>query len=299
MNRDRDDEHGRGREEHRDERRAREDERDFGVGRYGREDRFGDMGDWPTGFYGGGPRRDEPRYTQERYGGQDRFRSSREGRFGGFESGGSGVDNRFSSGEDRWGSRGSYDHEFGGRAPRGAGGPQWGNEGYTMGARPGGWGGRSFDEGRHFGAGGGGRWGNESYTGGRDLSMDERMGRRPGREDYGPDVRPGERRMGRPPKGYQRSDERIREDICDALGEHEWVDASEVEVKVQNGEVTLTGTVRDRWSKRTVEDVSERQRGVKDVHNQIRVVQEEPRSSGNGSQNERPGPRDPQRTPRA
>jgi len=38
---------------------------------------------------------------------------------------------------------------------------------------------------------------------------------------------------GRGPKGYQRSDERIREDVCDRLTEHPAIDASEIEVEVK------------------------------------------------------------------
>lgn len=73
--------------------------------------------------------------------------------------------------------------------------------------------------------------------------------------------------MGRPPKGYTRSDERIREDVCDRVGmEH---DASDVEVKVENGIVTLTGTVPDRQTKYALEEIAERVSGVKDVQNQV------------------------------
>lgn len=75
---------------------------------------------------------------------------------------------------------------------------------------------------------------------------------------------------GRGPKGYQRSDERIREDVCDRLMESP-MDASEVEVTVANGEVTLVGTVRYRHEKRAIEDVAHSVRGVHDVHNRIQV----------------------------
>ena len=76
---------------------------------------------------------------------------------------------------------------------------------------------------------------------------------------------------GRGPKGYQRSDERIREDINDRLMADDRIDASEIDVKVKNGEVTLTGTVDDRYTKRLAEDVAESVMGVNDVMNQIRV----------------------------
>jgi hypothetical protein len=44
-----------------------------------------------------------------------------------------------------------------------------------------------------------------------------------------------------------------------------------IEVQVDNGEVTLTGTVDDRRTKRLTEDIAESVYGVKDVHNRLRV----------------------------
>lgn len=76
---------------------------------------------------------------------------------------------------------------------------------------------------------------------------------------------------GKGPKGYTRSDDRIREDINERLTYHPYIDATDIEVQVRDGEVTLTGMVDDRHSKRLAEDISEDVRGVKDVHNQIRV----------------------------
>lgn len=75
------------------------------------------------------------------------------------------------------------------------------------------------------------------------------------------------------PRGYQRSDERIRDDVCEALTRHGHVDASEVDVSVENGEVTLRGTVTDRRQKRTAEDALDGIVGIRDVHNQLRVHQ--------------------------
>lgn len=76
---------------------------------------------------------------------------------------------------------------------------------------------------------------------------------------------------GRGPKGYERSDDRIRDEVCDCLADDDNIDASEIEVQVTKGEVTLTGTVSERRVKRLAEDAVERIKGVKDVHNQIRV----------------------------
>jgi BON domain len=76
---------------------------------------------------------------------------------------------------------------------------------------------------------------------------------------------------GRGPKGYQRADSRIREDVADRLTDAPDIDASEIEITVNNGEVTLSGTVRDRYQKRRSEDVSEGVPGVRDVHNNLSV----------------------------
>ena len=89
---------------------------------------------------------------------------------------------------------------------------------------------------------------------------------------------------GRGPRGYQRSDERIREDVCDILCAHGDIDASEIEVTVLNGEVTLIGVVRERPEKRMAEDVAEQVSGVREVHNQLRVS-----PGGSGQEPGRPG----------
>ncbi|HEX5014774.1 MAG TPA: BON domain-containing protein [Candidatus Limnocylindrales bacterium] len=83
---------------------------------------------------------------------------------------------------------------------------------------------------------------------------------------------------GRGPKGYQRSDQRLEEEISDRLMADAWVDASEIEVRVKSGEVTLTGTVDDRDAKRRAEDIAEQVMGVRDVMNQIRVESDGGRS---------------------
>src|SRR6266487_2857492 len=78
--------------------------------------------------------------------------------------------------------------------------------------------------------------------------------------------------VGKGPKGYRRSDERIHEEVCEQLAQHPDVDASDVEVEVRDGEVTLRGTIEDRWMKRLAGDAIESLSGVRDVHNQIRVM---------------------------
>ena len=76
---------------------------------------------------------------------------------------------------------------------------------------------------------------------------------------------------GKGPKGYRRSDERIKEDISDVFTDDRLLDASEVEVEVLDGEVVLLGTVSDRNAKRRAEDLAESVSGVKNLENRLRV----------------------------
>lgn len=82
------------------------------------------------------------------------------------------------------------------------------------------------------------------------------------------------RRPGMGPKGYKRSDERIREEICEALSDSP-LDTRDVEVTVTDGHVTLSGSIRYREDKRRIEDVADRVRGVHDITNQLRVPREQ------------------------
>jgi hypothetical protein len=91
------------------------------------------------------------------------------------------------------------------------------------------------------------------------------------REDYPRGYRGTGMFAGRGPKGYRRSDERIREDVNDRLTWNAELDASEIEVQVIQGEVTLTGVVEDRRAKRLAEDLVEDVFGVDDVHNQLKI----------------------------
>jgi hypothetical protein len=84
--------------------------------------------------------------------------------------------------------------------------------------------------------------------------------------------RRGEHR-GRGPRSYRRSDDRIREDINDRLTDHPYLDASDIDVVVSNGEVTLTGMVDNRNAKRMAEDIAEEVSGVTNVENRLRVRQ--------------------------
>jgi osmotically-inducible protein OsmY len=76
---------------------------------------------------------------------------------------------------------------------------------------------------------------------------------------------------GRGPRGYQRSDARMFEDICDRLTVDPRIDASDIEVDVKGAEVTIRGSVRSREEKRWAEDVVEHVMGVRDVSNHLKV----------------------------
>lgn len=78
---------------------------------------------------------------------------------------------------------------------------------------------------------------------------------------------------GKGPKNYSRSDERVKEDVNDRLSDDPFIDASDIDVSVSNGEVTLTGTVDHRSTKRRAEDLAESVSGVKHVENRLRVAQ--------------------------
>jgi hypothetical protein len=77
--------------------------------------------------------------------------------------------------------------------------------------------------------------------------------------------------FGKGPRGYVRSDERIREDVCDLLSFNDELDATDITVTVAKGEVTLEGTVPDRHSKRLADDIADSVNGVTDVHNRLRA----------------------------
>jgi hypothetical protein len=86
-----------------------------------------------------------------------------------------------------------------------------------------------------------------------------------------PDAPPRVSYAGKGPKGYTRSDERIREEACERLTADEDVDASDIEVNVSHGEITLKGTVPSRAMKHRAEACVEDLPSVKDVHNLLRV----------------------------
>jgi osmotically-inducible protein OsmY len=76
---------------------------------------------------------------------------------------------------------------------------------------------------------------------------------------------------GKGPKNYQRPDDRIHEEICELLTHHPLIDATLVEIQVENGEVTINGEVLDRRMKHMTEDVIDGVSGVRDIHNKLKI----------------------------
>ena len=77
--------------------------------------------------------------------------------------------------------------------------------------------------------------------------------------------------MRRGPKGYERSDERLKEDISERMYANEDFDVSDVTIEVAKGVVTLDGNVADRYSKYMIEEMVDSIPGVKDVDNRLRI----------------------------
>jgi osmotically-inducible protein OsmY len=193
---------------------------------------------------------------------------------GGRDYGQYGREERGYGGREDYGSR-----ELGGSRDYG----RYGREDYGAGRRD--YGGREFGGGRDYGQYGReerGYGGREDYRGRGERGFWDRASdevsswfgdRDAERRRHEDELRSGQHR-GRGPRGYARSDDRIRDDVNDRLTDDPFVDASEIDVSVQNGEITLGGTVDSRQVKRRAEDIVENISGVKHVQNNLRVRQQ-------------------------
>jgi len=154
-----------------------------------------------------------------------------------------------------------FDREpFGrGDAPRyyGTGAAGWGGPGFTGGGY--GWGDGSRSQ--HLPLEG-------DYSDESAVSYEDQV-----RRDYraGGGAERARRRYPPGPKGYQRSDERMKEDISERLYRAYHIDSSEVTVEVRAGKVTLEGTVPSRHMKHAIEDMVDDCPGVTEIDNRIRV----------------------------
>ncbi len=89
----------------------------------------------------------------------------------------------------------------------------------------------------------------------------------------------GARRLTSGPKGYQRSDERLKEDISERLMESHHIDSSDVSIDVHGAKVVLDGTVPSRHMKHAIEDLVDACPGVQDIDNRVRVANQNMRQS--------------------
>lgn len=183
---------------------------------------------------------------------------------------GVGSDREFN--RDRWGSNegSGYGSRFGdyGRRDENVFGSSWNRSGESL---------RSdqMRGGSGLGYGGSERFGAGSNYGmsGSEFSRGSGYGGSYG-ANYGAGADQSYQRAnyaGRGPKGYQRSDERIKEEVSEALARHPDIDASEIEIEVAQGLVTLRGSVDDRRTKRMAEDTIESLSGVRDVRNELTI----------------------------
>jgi HSP20 family molecular chaperone IbpA len=90
---------------------------------------------------------------------------------------------------------------------------------------------------------------------------------------------------GKGPRGYKRSDDRINEEVCEILFRNPMVDASDIDVDVTDGLVTLSGSVETRYEKREAERSIENVSGVMDIQNELHLSGAEYKEGGgNGTQ---------------
>jgi hypothetical protein len=73
------------------------------------------------------------------------------------------------------------------------------------------------------------------------------------------------------PAPHTHHDDQIHDDICARLSQATEIDASQIEVDVEAGVVTLRGRVEDREMKSAAADLAERVPGVTRVHNRLHV----------------------------
>lgn len=189
----------------------------------------------------------------------------------GYGSGGHGSgQGRYGFEQDRsgWGGyqggneRGGYQGQYGGsQQGQYRGGGSQGGYGQGQGQYGTSWGyGRQNDDYQR------GSWG-QAGSGGGAMRTDEWQ-------------QSGQSHRGRGPRNYQRSDERISEDVCDRLSDEHNLDASEIDVSVSDGEVTLSGEVESKQAKRLAEDCADSCSGVQHVQNNLRVKKAQTGESG-------------------
>lgn len=242
-----------------DDRDWRQEERGRQYGQSGRSSRDYDSLDY-----------DSPEYDSERYSARDqnsqglgsqsyssRGQSSRGERMQGQGSQSFGSQDSRSQGQGsrNYGSQGQSSQGYG---AQGQGSQEFGSRYGSSGYSP------------QFSQGNQGSWmqrgnmqGADEY-GGMGSSVSSTRGDRRG-EHYG-----------KGPKGFQYKDEDLERRVSRLLYKDGRVDASDIEVQVKDGEVTLSGTVQSRELKNYLEDRIESEvDGVREVNNMLRVKRDQ------------------------
>ncbi len=256
----------------------------FGQGSIGQEGQG-------RSFFGGGDERSGGRsgspYVGEggewnrmgRYG-EEGWQGSRGGGQGWQQDRNFGMDRDYGrSGGQGYGSSGGSGGSGFGRGSASQGGTSWGDwMGGGSGGYSGGYAGSGYG-GSGYGSSRGGQQGERGIFEKASDEVSSWFG-----DDEAQRRRERDQHRGRGPKGYTRSDDRIREDVNDRLTDDNWLDASDIEVQVSGAEVTLTGQVRSREDKRRAEDIAESVSGVSHVQNNLRVQSSQGASTfGSGS----------------
>jgi osmotically-inducible protein OsmY len=191
----------------------------------------------------------------------------------------------------------------------GTGAAGWGGPGYTGGAYAYGNGPRdqeprledeysdesavSYEQGARSGYGYGQGYGQgPAYGQGQGYGQGPAYGQGPGygqRQAYGQGRGRARGPHTRGPKGYQRSDERLKEDISERLMESHYIDSSDVTVEVRGAKVVLEGTVPGRHMKHAIEDIVDACPGVQDIDNRVRVMSTSQSATGSQSTSQHTG----------
>ncbi len=253
---------------------------------YGGSQGGGWQGNWGGGSQqGGGYGREqgfERTYQQNPSwgaGSQGNWGGSQAGWGGGFGAGTSG----YGGGQSGW-SGGAYGPGAHGQGAYGGGmggSPGFGGQGPGYGG--GSYGGASPERGLHGWTAGGG---SESCPTCGTSGSTSSYGRSQSQSFVG-GIQGGQTFRGKGPKGYRRSDDRIREEVSDRLMDDPEIDASDIEVSVSEGTVTLSGNVNDRRIKHRADDLVENVLGVKDVENKLRVKKQSDTERREGRESER------------
>ena len=91
---------------------------------------------------------------------------------------------------------------------------------------------------------------------------------------FGPDRRSGADRRSAAGglRGYRRPDDSLAREIHEILTKDPELDATDIEVEVEGGAVTLTGEVESSDAKLLAEELVESTPGVREVHNRLRIA---------------------------